>query len=35
VNRYISYGGGVNSTAMAIILLTDPRYAEIRAEGEI
>ena len=32
MNRYISYGGGVNSTAMAILLLTDPRFAETRKD---
>lgn len=31
MNRYVSYGGGVNSTALSILLLTDARYEAVRA----
>ena len=30
MNRYVSYGGGVNSTALSILLLTNPKYADVR-----
>lgn len=37
MNQYISFGGGVNSTAMTILILTDsrPTFKEIRERGPL